>query len=353
MKRLLPALLLLTTALQAGETAVEIRKHIDEYENAVRANTMKIINAKTEEEKNQYRSTIPSAEPCVKKLMELVKARHDDPEIVPAVCWLVNSGNGFPEGEEAMKLLATKYADRSGIAETVKQFEYRGLIGEPLLKAVLEKNPNKPEQAAALYALGAAHFKNFDANPDPAAAETSKAIAMDSFQKLAAQHPDAMVQGFKLNDLAGKMLFEMANLQPGCVAPEIEGKDQDGVAFKLSDYRGKHAVVVFWGGWCHACHGLMPVMADLAAQCKDKPVAVLGVNTDIEAEAKNAITTNKANFRHWLDNTNSGPNTTLYAPRAFPTLYLIGPDGKILLKNAPLEAIVQQLNAALANPPAK
>jgi peroxiredoxin len=32
-------------------------------------------------------------------------------------------------------------------------------------------------------------------------------------------------------------------------APDIEGKDMDGVAFKLSDFRGKVVVLDFWGFW--------------------------------------------------------------------------------------------------------
>jgi len=35
----------------------------------------------------------------------------------------------------------------------------------------------------------------------------------------------------------------------GMVADEIEGRDLDGVAFKLSDYRGKVVVLDFWGFW--------------------------------------------------------------------------------------------------------
>ena len=32
-------------------------------------------------------------------------------------------------------------------------------------------------------------------------------------------------------------------------ALEIAGTDQDGVAFKLSDYRGKVVLLDFWGNW--------------------------------------------------------------------------------------------------------
>lgn len=43
--------------------------------------------------------------------------------------------------------------------------------------------------------------------------------------------------------------FEFENLQIGMIAPDIEGEDVDGVAFKLSDYRGQVVVVDFWGHW--------------------------------------------------------------------------------------------------------
>ncbi len=38
-------------------------------------------------------------------------------------------------------------------------------------------------------------------------------------------------------------------LAVGQPAPEIVGEDLTGVAFKLSDYRGKVVVLDFWGHW--------------------------------------------------------------------------------------------------------
>lgn len=330
----------------ASPLATEIRAIIDEYENSVRANTQKLIAAATEEEKNKYRASIPSAGPYATKMMALVQSNLDQPDVVKGVNWLVMGAASFPEGQEALKMLGSTFADRKGIAEAVKQLEYHGLPAEPVLKAVIEKNTNREERAAALYALGAVHFKNFDASADRVSAAASKDKALECFQQLSSDFADVTIQGFKLSDFAAKMLFEMTNLQVGCEAPEIEGKDADGVDFKLSDYRGKYVIVIFWGGWCHACHGILPLMNQAAATLKDKNAVVIGVNTDIETEAKKALADYQVSFRNVLDNTSSGPNTSLYNLRNFPTLYLIDPKGVITIKNGALETMVAQINAA-------
>jgi peroxiredoxin len=330
----------------ASPLATEIRAIIDEYENSVRANTQKLIAAATEEEKNKFRASIPSAGPYATKMMKLVQTNLDQPDVVKGVNWLVTGAAGFPEGQEALKMLGTTFADRAGIAEAVKQMEYHGLPAEPVLKAVIEKNTHRDEKAAALYALGAIHFKNFDASADRVSAAASKSKALECFQQLYADYEDVTIQGFKLSDTVAKMFFEMTSLQVGCEAPEIEGKDADGVAFKLSDYRGKYVIVIFWGGWCHACHGTLPLMNQAAEQLKDKNAVVIGVNTDIETEAKKALADYRVGFRNVLDNTSSGPNTTLYNLRNFPTLYLIDPKGVIAIKNGSLDAMVAQISAA-------
>lgn len=38
-------------------------------------------------------------------------------------------------------------------------------------------------------------------------------------------------------------------IEVGNISPEIEGRDIDGKAFKLSDYHGKVIVLDFWGHW--------------------------------------------------------------------------------------------------------
>lgn len=353
----------LSAAESAGPVAQSIRAVIDEYENLVRANTQKIIAAKTEEEKDKYRATVPTVAPYATRVLKIVQDHAADPESGRGVSWLVTQAAGFPEGQEALKMLGTTHTSSAGIAEAVKALEYHPLaMAEPILLAVREKNPNATEKAAATYALGVQYFRLFEsasalpeeccgngavAAPAPAGltkeAEATKAKAMDYFQDVVANYPGAAIQGFPLGDQSSRMMFELTNLSVGSEVPDIEGKELDGQAFKLSDYRGKHVVLMFWGGWCHACHGVLPLVNQFATDMKDKPVAVLGINTDIPEEARVAYQTYKVNFRNWSDAATGGPITTLFNLRNFPTLYLIDPKGIIVLKNTSIDAVREKL----------
>jgi hypothetical protein len=52
--------------------------------------------------------------------------------------------------------------------------------------------------------------------------------------------------GGKVGDTAKMELFAIRHLAVGKEAADIEGPDQDGVPFKLSDYRGKVVLLYFW-----------------------------------------------------------------------------------------------------------
>lgn len=331
-----------TAALSAQQG--QIQAVIEEYENSVRANTMKIIEVKTEEEKARYRSTIPSAAPYATRVLALVQAQPGEPGNARGISWLITQGAAFPEFQQALALLGSTYADQAGIAAAVKSLEHQPAeVAEPLLQSIRQKNAHPEEKAAALYALGMIHFRQSEAATDPAQREVAKTKSMDLFQELVSTYPQVTVEGLPLADQAGRTLFEMSNLAVGSPIPEIEGTDFEGKTFKLSEYRGQRVVLFFWGDWCHACHGLIPQMNQFTTEMKDKPITVLGVNTDLPDDAKKAAVNYGVNFRNWSDGTTSGPITSMFNLRHFPTVYLIGPDGKIVLKQTSLEEVKSHL----------
>jgi hypothetical protein len=68
-------------------------------------------------------------------------------------------------------------------------------------------------------------------------------------ERLIAEFADVPIPDDTLGSLAERQLFALRNLQIGMKAPEIEGRDMDGVALRLSDFRGKVVVLDFWGFW--------------------------------------------------------------------------------------------------------
>ena len=142
---------------------------------------------------------------------------------------------------------------------------------ESFLRAVLEKNPHREVRARACLAL--AHYLNNRAlrldlvRDQPALArefadlygkdyldalrgqEHTGAVAEAEalFERAARDYGDMKLpDGETVAEKAGPELFGIRHLSVGKVAPEIEGADQDGVRFKLSDYRGKVLLLDFW-----------------------------------------------------------------------------------------------------------
>lgn len=334
-------------AAEVAGPAKEILAIIDEYENNVRANTQKIINAKTEEEKDHYRGTVPTVAPYATRVMKVIQDHAADPAVAHGVSWLVTQASGFPEGQAALQMIATTHVASAGISQAVKALEYYPLpVAEPILNSVRQKNPNAEEKAAATYALGVQYFRIFENAPTPKEADAGKAKAMDYFQDVTSKFGTVTIQGFPIADQASRMMFEMSNLAVGCEAPDIDGKDVDGSPFKLSEYRGKKVMIIFWGGWCHACHGVLPLVNQFVTETQNKGVVVLGINTDIPDEARKAYQQYQVNFRNWSDGTTGGPITTLFNLRSFPTIYLLDEKGVILLKNTSLEAVKELLAKA-------
>jgi hypothetical protein len=67
------------------------------------------------------------------------------------------------------------------------------------------------------------------------------------FERAATEYADVKLSdGESVGTRAKKELFAIHHLSVGSQALEIEGEDQDGKKFKLSDYRGKVVLLDFW-----------------------------------------------------------------------------------------------------------
>lgn len=147
----------------------------------------------------------------------------------------------------------------------------------------------------------------------------------------------AMVNHKKtLAEVALGRLDEMYNLAEGRPAPEIDGLDIDGRPLKLSDYRGKVVVLVFWGSWCGPCMRQVPHERQLAEKYKGRPFALQGVICNETAEAaRKAMTVERMTWPQWHDgDEKNGPIVEKFHVRQYPTVFVIDAQGVIRHKNA-------------------
>jgi thiol-disulfide isomerase/thioredoxin len=109
-------------------------------------------------------------------------------------------------------------------------------------------------------------------------------------------------------------------------SPEWETTDLGGKKQRLADYRGKVVLLDFWYRGCGWCIKAMPQIKEVADHYRDKPVAVLGMNTDQEAaDAQFVADQLKLNY----PTLKAAGLPEKYGIQGFPTLIVIDPDGVV------------------------
>ena len=118
---------------------------------------------------------------------------------------------------------------------------------------------------------------------------------------------------------------------PGLFHRLHEGVDVEGKPLKLSHYKGKVVLLVFWGSWCGPCMQQVPHERELAKRYKDRPFTVIGVDCgDTREVAGKTIERVNITWPNWYDGAETGgPIATLYHVRGYPSMFLLDAEGTI------------------------
>jgi hypothetical protein len=237
--------------------------------------------ATTEAERKQAAARV---EPLPLKLLELAEKNPNEPWTLDALThvitleyWLDNYSSHPGWGKDsrqarAIAVLLRDHVQSDKLGETCKrvQFGFRKEC-ETFLRTVLKKNPHRDVRGRAC--LGLALFLNGRLNrldlleDQPVVGaryeglygrdyvnslrrqDRTKAIAETEaiFEEACEKYSNVKLPfGGTVGDDAKMELFAMRHLALGKEAADIEGPDQNGVRFKLSDYRGKVVLLYFW-----------------------------------------------------------------------------------------------------------
>jgi len=279
MGRLLVVVLGLATAQPerpAPTPAEQYRALVKEFSEAANANW----RATTDEERRRAATRI---EPLPLKLVELAEKHPHETCAIDALTavitqeyWLDNYSSHAGWGKDsrqarAIAILLRDHLQSDQLAETCKraQFGFRQEC-ETFLRTVLEKNPHREVRAnaclrLALFLIGRLNRLDLLTNQpeltrryeglygkeyldalrhQDRAQAVAEAEAM--LERAAKEYGDVKMVAGTIGDSARTELFGLRHLTVGHEAPDIEGVDQDGARFKLSDYRGKVVLLYFW-----------------------------------------------------------------------------------------------------------
>lgn len=153
-----------------------------------------------------------------------------------------------------------------------------------------------------------------------------------------------------LGEEAEARLDDMFNLAVGKPAPEIEGVDVDGKPFKLSDYKGKVVMLVFWGSWCAPCLAQVPHERELVERLKGQPFALLGVDCEETKDAARAVMAReRMTWPNWFDGAQgTGPIAERYHIRGFPRVFVLDARGIIRMRAASSVGLDEAVDRLLA-----
>jgi peroxiredoxin len=110
--------------------------------------------------------------------------------------------------------------------------------------------------------------------------------------------------------------------------PDFAVEDIDGKMHKLSDYRGRDVVVVFWATWCPACNLEIPHLIELRNMLSEDKLAILAISNEEPELLKNFAESKGINYTVAALGDSHLPEP-FSKVTSIPTTFFIGPDGKI------------------------
>jgi peroxiredoxin len=123
----------------------------------------------------------------------------------------------------------------------------------------------------------------------------------------------------------------------GKPAPDFTLADLSGKEHKLSDYKGKNVLIIFWATWCGPCLREIPALIELRKTVRQDELAMLAISNESPALVGKFVEQAKMNYTILID-----PGT-LPAPynavSAIPSGFFIDRQGKIKLATTGLVSL--------------
>ena len=157
--------------------------------------------------------------------------------------------------------------------------------------------------------------------------------------QLKTQYPSHAAVEKAAAHLAGELATTVGNQAPDFKLVDL---DNPGVTLTKASFKGNYLLLDFWGTWCGFCVAELPTTHKLYTTYTARGLEILSLAADKRPEDVVAFR-KKPNmpmpWRHAFIGREEGkqdPIVKAYGIQGYPSLFLIGPDGKILAKGMDL-----------------
>jgi peroxiredoxin len=117
-------------------------------------------------------------------------------------------------------------------------------------------------------------------------------------------------------------------------APDFVLTDITGKVHKLSDYRGKDVLLIFWATWCPPCRMEVPDLIELRRTVSEDKLAMLAISNEKPDLVKKFVADQMINYTIFLDKGNMPAPfgfMRIYRTTGVPCSFFINAEGKIKL----------------------
>ena len=327
-----------TRAADSKSPRMDRLKALDEdYESKTNAFEAVMSKAQTKEQRLKALELKPSTAEYGKKFFAIAKEKPTDEAALRACTWIISNYDAeepIEQLDDALEIIKKNHLTSPLLKIALLPLAYcESEKAATLLKMLSEKGKDRVVRGVANFVMASSRYERYEGDDPQNLAEIEALL-----QRVKTEYGDVKPDDDEktLGGLVAGPLYEIQKLQPGMMAPELEGIDVFGKPIKLSNFRGKVVMLVFWGSWCGPCMANVPHENKLMADYAGRPFTVVGVNSnDTQEKAAKTMKENKMKWPSFFDG-ETGKIVPRWNVVAFPTVYLIDAKGRIRVKY-PLE----------------
>lgn len=166
---------------------------------------------------------------------------------------------------------------------------------------------------------------------------------------------DGLSQDLKKSVLGKEIEQKLQRLKMteiGSNAPDFELTDLNASKFKLSDFKGKYVLLLFWSSDCSHCLAELPYIQNLYQEFQGDRFEIIAIaqnNLEYKNEWEDFVRNHNLKWVNAFDDRVNGKKKVarLYNVNKIPTNFLLNPQGQIILRDTFGDELINKLKLIL------